>query len=86
MIKGKNSIVLLTNYHVIIDGLADQYKNAIATEFNENENMKKEIEQNAKSCKIKVLETEIKLSEELLIEGSSILSPITSVSAIYAHI
>ena len=84
-IKGKNSIVLLTNYHVVIDGLTpeSEYVGAKAKDI---DSLKKEIEQNAKKCTILLLQKEVKLSNRMLI-GRSMLSPFTSVSCyLYAHV
>ena len=72
--------MLLTNYHVIIDGLLpkEQYKDAIPNKINPER--KKKIEDNAKCCEISLLGKDIKLCEGILIENSSIWSPVTSVS------
>ena len=73
-IDGRDSIVLLTNYHIMTP---IRYKKAMPTEI---PSIKEEIEKYAKSSKIKLVDgTIIWLSEEMLEKDSSIFSPIKSV-------
>ena len=80
-ISDENWIVLVTNYHVMI-GESAECKNAteVTTE------MKREIEINARNSQIilKRKEKQIKLSGEILVEDSSIMSPRKSV-CYYIH-
>ena len=75
-ISGENWIVLVTNYHVMISDNAEYFS---ATEVTTD--MKREIEKNARSSQIilKRKEKKIKLSGEILVKDSSIMSPRKSV-------
>ena len=73
-IDGRDSIVLLTNYHVMTP---EKYKKAMPTEIS---SIKPEIEEYAESSKIKLEDkTIICLSKGILVKQSSIFSPIKSV-------
>ena len=87
-IKGEYSLVLVTNYHVMITGLDESYESAIKV----TKSMKQEIEKNARRSTIVVgRETHIDLCSGMLEEGSSEVSPVTSVcllsvKILYMHI
>ena len=73
-IGGQDSIVLLTNYHVITP---KEYKKAMPTKI---PSIKREIEECAERSKIKLADgKEIWLSGGMLVKDSSIFSPIKSV-------
>ena len=80
-IKSENRIVLVTNYHVMI-GDSAECKNA--TEVTTQ--MKRDIESNARNSRIILerKEKEIKLSGEVLVEDSSIMSPRKTVCITYS--
>ena len=77
-ISGKYSIVLVTNYHIMINGLDETYEKATSV----TESMKKKIEENARKCAIKLEGGKRICLSKLLVKGSCIVSPITSVSII----
>ena len=86
-INGEDSIVLLTNYHIIAGVLSKDYLSAkILTK-----EMEQQIEKIATRSKIVLKQREIDLSEGMLIKDSAIMSPETSVgcykyvSHIYCH-
>ena len=75
-IKGEYSLVLVTNYHVMITGLDDSYKLVTKVEIS----MKQIIEKNARKCTIEVEKgRQIELHSGMLEKGSCEVSPITSV-------
>ena len=74
MIDGKSSTVLVTNCHVMISGLDENYKKA--TEVTDK--MKREMEENARMSEIQMGKKRLSLSD-VLVEGSSLISPCKSV-------
>lgn len=75
-INGEDSIVLVTNYHVMIGGLHESYETATIV----TPSMKKAIEKNAMNSEIQFGEGEpIRLSKGMLVEESSKVSPAKSV-------
>ena len=71
----EDSIVLVTNYHVIISGLPELYENAIKV----SEDMKKKVIENARRSEIMVEGKKIKLSGGILVENSCKMSSAKSV-------
>ena len=71
----EDSIVLVTNYHVIIGGLPESYEKAKEV----TEDMKKEILKNARRSEIMVEKKKIKLSGGILVESSCKMSSAKSV-------
>ena len=73
-ISGQDSIVLLTNYHVITP---KEFKETKPADISSS--IKQKIEERAEDSKIQVDGKEIWLSEGMLVKDSSIISPIKSV-------
>ena len=71
----EDSVVLVTNYHVIIAGLPEWYENAKEV----TEDMEEEILTNARRSEIMVEGKKIKLSGGILVESSCKMSSAKSV-------
>ena len=71
----EDSVVLITNYHVIIAGLPELYENAKEV----TKDMKEEILKNARKSEIMVEKEKIKLSGGMLVESSCKMSSAKSV-------